>query len=106
MGLTKTINSPPSGKAAAAIKHGVLFWQTNWQHIGSNLQWRVQNEKCNVIIECTTVVVWVFDNLRYRSLLELQWLSCGLSVPLSSPYLQLLLLMTARNKSLLQHGLA
>ena len=97
--LTKGTNTPASRKAAAAIKDRILLGQTNWENIASHCEWRIQNEECNVIVECATVVIRVPDDLLNRSILVWQWLRLYLRVPFSGPYLKHSLVPAIRNKS-------
>jgi len=97
--LTKSTNPPPGRNAAAAIKDRILLGQTNWENIGSHCEWRVQNEECNVIVECATVVLWVPDDLLNGSILVRQRLRLPLRVPFSGPYLKPSLVAATTNKS-------
>ena len=98
MELTISTSSPPSSKAPSAIKDCILFRKTNWKNIGSHCDWRVQNEEHNVIVECTTVVLRVPDNLHNRSILVRQRLCLYLTVPFSSPNSNISFTETAKNK--------
>jgi len=98
LALTRSSNPPASRKATAAIKDRILLGQTNWEHIGTQCERRIQNEECNVIVECATVVIWVPDDLLNGSVLVWQRLRLRLRVPFSGPYRELSIVTAARNK--------
>jgi hypothetical protein len=97
--LTESTDPPSGRNAAAAIKDRILLGQTNWKNIGSQCERRVQNKECDVIVECTTVVLWVPDDLLNGSILEWQRLRPRLRVPFSGPYLKPSLVGAITNKS-------